>query len=391
VSFVLLIACVNIANLLLARASVRQREIAIRLAVGANRWRLVRQLLTESVLLALLGGIVSLALAYLGVRALSAINPASGNTFTFGRRLSGLTALGLGSIRLDSHALLFTFMVAFVTGVLFGLMPALQGSRADVTDALKSAGTRPSGLTGIRILTGKSALVVLEVSLAVVLLTGAGLMIKSFGRLIATPSGVDAENVLTVRVNLPSAGSEVVVRPDTPGFRGVGAAAFFHQLENQVAALPGVNSVGLSNCHALAGGCNGTIIWFRDRPAAPSGTEPSVGVHFVSADYFRTMRIPLLRGRLFRDTDREGSLKVVLISDMAARRFWPGDDPLGKHIGVGQGGFNERAEIVGIVGDVRYGQMDEPPQPDVYISHLQSPRFSLVLFARTAGNPAVDG
>ncbi len=263
VSFVLLIACVNIANLLLARGSTRSREIAIRLAIGADRRRLVRQLLTESLMLAMLGAVASVVLAWAGVHALELINPANPNTVgnAFGRRLAGMSALGLSSVRLDSRALLFTFGIALLTGTLFGLAPAVQGSRADVADALKSGGGRPSGLAGIRVLTGKSVLVVTEVALAVVLLIGAGLMIKSFGRLIATRTGVDPDHVLTVRIQLPLAGR-------TPG-----AVAFFSQLETRVAALPGVVSVGLMSCHALAGGCGGTIIWFRDRPPVPQGSE----------------------------------------------------------------------------------------------------------------------
>ena len=212
VSFVLLIACVNVANLLLARGTVRQREIAIRLAVGANRARLVRQLLTESIVLSVMGGAASVALAWWGVRVLGAINPVAGNPF--GRRVSGLTVLGLSSIRLDSNALLFTFGVALLTGILFGLAPALQSSRADVSGALKNAGARSS----VAAAAGKSALVVVEVALAMVLLIGAGLMIKSFGRLLNTQSGVDPENVLTLRVNLPAAmnGPGAASRPSSP-------------------------------------------------------------------------------------------------------------------------------------------------------------------------------
>jgi len=371
VSFVLLIACVNIANLLLARGSTRQREVAIRLAVGASRGRLVRQLLTESLLLSLLGAVASLAFAWWGVYALSAIQPASGGAL--GRQISGLTLLGLNSIRLDSSALLFTFAIALATGVLFGIVPALQNSRAGVTDALKTSGSLAGRLSGFRILTGKSVLVVTEVALAVVLLVAAGLMIKSFGRLITTRTGVDPDNVLTLRINLPQATSD--------------QAVFFSQLEHRIASLPGVISSGMSNCHALAGGCNGTLIWFRDRPPVPRGSEPTVGVHWASPDYIKTMKIPLLRGRWFTESDRRGATKVVVINDAAARRFWPGEDPIGKPIGVGQGGFGDRAEIIGIVGDVRYGQMDEPPQPDVYINHLQSPRSSLIVYARMAGNP----
>jgi putative ABC transport system permease protein len=221
VSFVLPIACVNVPNLLLARGAMRQREIAIRLAVGANRNRLVRQLLTESLLLALLGCMASVALAYAGVTALAEINPGASDSFTFGHRLSGLTLLGLGSIRLDPHTLQFTFAVALATGMLFGLLPAWQASRADLADALKTAGARPRGF-----LTGRSALVIAEVALSVVLLTGAGLMIESFERLIATRSGVYPENVLTVRINLPDAAA-AHARPASsanwsnasPGFR----------------------------------------------------------------------------------------------------------------------------------------------------------------------------
>jgi len=375
VAFVLLIACVNIANLLLARGSARAREIAIRLAVGASRTRLIKQLLTESVALALLGALGSLALASWGVTFLSAINPASGNTFA--GRLSGLTLIGLNSIRIDASALLFTFGVALLTGFLFGLFPALHASRADLTDALKG-GARTASLGGIRALTGKSVLVVTEVALALVLLVGAGLMIKSFGRLITTRTGVDAENVLTLRINLPPAQSNL----EAP-------TAFFSELETRIGALPGVLSVGMSNCHPLAGNCNGTPIWFRDRPDVAPGTEPFVGIHYVSPDYFKSMKIPLIRGRWFTPADGPGAPKVVLVSEGAARKFWPNEDPIGKPIAVGQPGFGARdgVQIIGIVGDVRYRQMDELPRPDVYISHLQSPQNSLVIFARTSGAP----
>jgi putative ABC transport system permease protein len=374
VACVLLIACVNIANLLLARGSTRQREIAIRLAVGASRRRLVRQLLTESTLLALVGAFASLALAYWGVELLGAINPTTGNTF--GRRVSGLSLIGFNSIRLDASALMFTFGIALLTGFLFGLVPAIQASRADMTNELKSGGSQAAGLGGIRALTSKSILVVAEVALALVLLVGSGLMIKSFGRLLATRSGVDPEALLTLRINLPAL-----------QYNREASTAFFKDLETRISGLPGVLSVGMSNCHPLAGGCNGTLIWFRDRPEVARGTEPLVGIHFVSPDYFKTLKIPLVRGRWFTPSDREGAPKVVLISDGAAKKFWPNEDPIGKPIGVGQGGFGDRAEVIGIVGDVRYGQMDEAPQPDVYISHLQSARNSLVVFARVAGNP----
>jgi putative ABC transport system permease protein len=371
VSFVLLIACVNVANLLLARGTVRQREIAIRLAVGAGRMRLVRQLLTESVVLSVMGAAASLALASIGVSALAAINPVAGNPF--GRRVSGLTVLGLSSIRLDSNALLFTFSIALLTGILFGLAPALQSSRADVGSALKNSGARFS----VAAAAGKSTLVIVEVALAMILLVGAGLMIKSFGRLLATRSGVDPENVLTMRVNLPSTPNDISA-----------AVTFFTTLQQRVAALPGVVASSLSNCYPLAGGCSATIAMFPDRPPVARGSEPLIGVPLASPDYLRTMKVPLLRGRWFTSADRGDAPKVVVINETAARRFWPGEDPIGKRLSLGFNGFSDGAEVIGIAGDVRYQQLDIPPRPDAWVNYLQSPRFNMVLSARTIGNPA---
>jgi putative ABC transport system permease protein len=190
--------------------------------------------------------------------------------------------------------------------------------------------------------------------------------------------GVDPENVLTFLISVPAVQTE----HDT-------ATPFFNQLEARIRSLPGVLSAGMNNCYPLAGGCNATIIWFRDRPTVPEGTEPGVGVYTVSPDYFKTLKIPLLRGRWFRPADRQGAPKVVLVNQTAARRFWPGQDPIGKPIAVGQNEFGDRAEVIGIVGDVRYRGMDQPPDPDVYISYLQSPQDSLVIFVRTTTNPAV--
>jgi putative ABC transport system permease protein len=371
VTFVLLIACANLANLLLARGSTRRREIAIRFAVGATKSRIIRYLLTESLLLAGLGAAASLALAYAGVFALNLINPVNGNALAFGRRLSGLTILGLGSIHLDSRALFFTFGTALLTGVLFGLAPAFAGARTDVNAALKNGSARPAGLGS---LVSKSLLVVAEVALTMILLAGAALTLKSFERLSATRSGVDPENVLTVRLNFPGAGSR----------------QFFDQLDRRVAALPGVLSAGLLDCPPLAGRCSSTIAEFPDRPPVPPGGDlHDIGVHWASPDYFRTMRIPLLRGRWFSSSDREDSPKVVVVSETAARRYWPGEDPVGKPIGIGccEFGSKDGVVVVGIVGDVRFGQMDEPPQPDAYMPYLQSPPGSMMLFVRAASNP----
>ncbi|HYM11656.1 MAG TPA: ABC transporter permease, partial [Bryobacterales bacterium] len=254
--------------------------------------------------------------------------------------------------------------------------PALAASRPEVSAALKSDGSAPQGLAGIRALAGRSTLVVAEVALALVLLVGAGLMIKSFGRLLARQSGIDPENVLTLRLNLPSG-----------PYKSQTATAAFQDLEERIAGLPGVQSVGVGDCPPVTGRCNTTLLWFRDRPEAPRGSEPSVGIHWVAGDYFKTLRIPLLRGRWFTPQDRQGAPKVVLISEYAARKLWPGEDPIGKPIGLGVGGFNDRAEIVGTVGNVRHGGLDETPVPDFYIPYAQSPQNYGTIFVRTGGNP----
>jgi putative ABC transport system permease protein len=372
VLFVVLIACVNVANLLLARGTSRRKEIAIRSAIGAGRSRVMRQLLTESLLLATLGGAVSLAVAYAGVYALSTLNPAV-NTFTFGRRLPGLTLLGFHTIRLDSSALLFTFATALLAGLIFGLAPAWHNARVDLGEALKKTTSRSFGF---RFVSAKSLLVVIEMALALVLLAGAGLMIKSSSRLSATPIGVDANNVLTARTPLPDG-------PD-------GQEASIHlytELEQGIAAQPGVISAAMGSCHALAGGCGRTSVLFRDRPAVPRGREPSLGTLRVSHNYFQTMKIPLVRGREFTAADNQNAPRVVILNETAAKRFWPNENPVGKPIALTYRGFNERAEIIGVVQDVRYGRMDQPPEPDVYLSRLQAPGTNMLLFVRTVGDP----
>jgi putative ABC transport system permease protein len=240
----------------------------------------------------------------------------------------------------------------------------------DLASGLKR-GASQTGAAGLNLLSGKSALVVAEIALSLILLTGAGLMLKSYQRMLSMRIGIDPENVLTMRMSLPD--SEVHQ-----------ATAFWSEVERRAAALPGVESAGLGNCYALAGRCNATILTFRDRPEAAPGTAPTVGVQFVSPDSFRTLKIPLLRGRGFTSADHAGAPKVVLINQTAAQQLWPGEDPIGKPVAVGQGGFSDGAEVVGIVGDVRYARLDAVPVPTVYISYLQSTRTSLILFVRSA-------
>ena len=374
VAFVLLIVCVNVANLLLARASSRRREIAIRLAVGSSRWRLVRQLLVESVVLAVAGAVGGVAVAFGATRLLTGLSPVLTDG-VFRNRVSGLTAIGLDAIGVDLVVLGFALACALITSVLFGLVPALGAVRADVQAALKGAGAPGPGAAASRFY-GRHLLVAAQIALAVVLLAGAGLLVKSLMQLLQTPTGIRAERVLTVRLGLP-----------TEQYGQGRAVPFIERLLDDVRALPGVREAGINICAPLSNACNGTVIWFRDRPEAPRGTEPSVGVHFVSPGYFEALGIPLVRGRLLERADRVERPKVVLVSAEAARRFWPDEDPIGKPVALGQGGFHDSAEVVGVVGDVRYNGLEHAPGPDAYIPFLQSPRTSLTLFVSTTTPP----
>jgi putative ABC transport system permease protein len=371
VGFVLLIACVNLANLLLGRAAARRREIAIRLAIGASRGRLVRLLMTESLLLALLGGAASVLFAWWGTHLLSAMNP---DTSLRVQNLSGLGVAGFSSIRLDLVALGFTFLVAIATGLLFGLVPALQATRPVLTDSLKGSSTELSSSGHLRGVTSRRSLIVAEVALAVVLLAGSGLMIRSLAKLLAVNPGFAAENVLTLRLN-PTAMS----RDSVP--------SFFATMIERLEALPGVRHAAVGDCPPLNGGCNGTIITFADRPAIPLSQAPPVGMHMVTPGWFETMEVPLLRGRLFTESDRIGAPRVILINESAARAYWPNDNPIGKRVAVYQGGYHEGAEVIGVVGDVRYNTIDSAPGPDVYGSYFQAPRFRMMVFLKTASNP----
>jgi putative ABC transport system permease protein len=366
---------VNVANLLLGRASARRREIAVRLAIGAGRGRLVRLMLTESVLVAAIGGTASVFVAWLGTRALSAVNPAA-------LRLQRGAALGVvtfSSISLDWTALTFTFSVTLLVGVMFGLAPALHATRASLSDALKDGGGGPDRMRDGRAPTGRRLLVVAEVALALVLLAGSGLMLRSLVKLLATDGGFDAKNLLTVRVTIPPGG---LARDSLPGF--------YTQLVDRLRAVPGVRNAAIGDCAPLSGGCNGTLIELMDRPKVDFAHMPSVGVFWATPDWFATVGVPLRRGRLFTAADRTGMPKVVLVNETAARKFWPNENPIGKRVGIGQGGFSDGAEVVGIVGDVRQWA-DSLAKADVYLPYYQSPTSRMMIFLRTATDPAALG
>jgi putative ABC transport system permease protein len=370
VGFVLLISCVNLANLLLGRAAARKREIAIRLAIGAGRGRLMRLLLTESLLLALIGGLASVFVAWWGTKLLASMNPDAALRV---QGLSGLGVAGFATIRLDLTALAFTFVIAICTGLLFGLVPALQATRPTLTEALKGGG----GHAGRHLLglTSRRSLIVAEVALAVVLLAGSGLMIRSLAKLLAVDPGFDAENVLTLRLN-PTG----IARDSIP--------PLFTTLIERLEGLPGVQNAAVGDCPPLNGGCNFTVITFPDRPTTTLDQAPGIGIHLVTPDWFPSLKVPLLRGRLFNETDRIGSPRVILVSESAAKRFWPNDDPIGKRAAVYQGGYDTGAEVIGVVGDVRYNTLDSLPKPDAYGSYFQAPRARMMIFLKTAGDPS---
>ncbi|MFL5580644.1 MAG: ADOP family duplicated permease [Gemmatimonadaceae bacterium] len=371
VGLVLLIACANVANLFLVRAAGRRREIAVRLAVGAGRGRLVRQLLTESVLLAGMGGLAGLLLAVWGVKALSAVDPRVAiRTRDFG----AVGGVSFDWIKLDVQALAFAALVAVGTGILFGLVPALRATRLELTGALKDDGSE--GRRRARRLGGRSTLAALEIALALVLLAGSGLMLRSLANLMGVNPGFRSDRVLTLRLNTPD-GADSKSWP-----------RFWSGVVERVSAVPGVQAAAIGNCAPLSGGCNGTVALRRDRPVPPPGTEPSVGIQWITPEWLETMGVPLVRGRRFGPEDRVGSPKVVLVSQAAARRIWGTEDPVGKPVSVGQGGFwEDTATVVGVVGDVRYTTLDAPQEPDVYLSYAQSPYPRGLVFVRTAGDP----
>jgi putative ABC transport system permease protein len=372
VGLVLLIACVNLANLLLGRAAARRQEISIRLALGAGRARLVRLLLTESLLLSLLGGAASVAVAMLGTAALAAANPAE--TLRV-QNISGLGVTGFSSIHLDFTALLFTLVVSVTVGVVFGLMPALQATRPSVSHDMKTGASHRTG-GGRHWFTSRNTLVVTEVALAIVLLAGSGLMLRSLANLLQVNPGFDSEGLLTLRLTMPRG---TIARDSLPGF--------YDRLSADLAALPGVTGVALGDSPPLAGGGAGTIIGFPDRPPVPDNEAPLIGVHWITPAWFSVMRVPLKRGRLLNNDDRVGAAKSIVISESAAAKFWPGEDPIGKTATVGQGGFGDGATVVGVIGDVRYHTIDSLPHPDVYLPYAQSPAARMMIFVRTARDP----
>jgi putative ABC transport system permease protein len=364
VGFVLLIACANVANLLLSLAASREKEIAVRAALGARRSRIVRQLLTESLLLALLGSVLGLGFAWLGIKALILISP---------KDLMSLQTVGL-----NVTVLLWTLGVSVLTGVIFGLAPALHISRLNLNDSLKEGGKSESGqASGSRRL--RNALVVSEIALAVVLLASAGLLIRSFMRLQQVDRGFNTDNVLTMVIRLP----EARYREDPQ------VVGFFAQALERVRQLPTVRTAGIVNFLPLYGGL-GSATGFKilGRPEPPPGQGPSTDVRVVDAGYFSTMGIPLLRGRNFSDSEQKEARHVILINEALARSYFAEEDPIGRRLDVRMFDSPTPAEIIGVVGNVRYDSLIDESPPAVYFPHPDLAYSFMTLVVRTDGAPA---
>lgn len=367
VGFVLVIACANVANLLLSRAAGRHREMAIRIALGASRMRVIRQLLTESLLLALMGGAVGLLVATWGVHALLAASP--------------LDIPRLKEVGLDKSVLLFAAIVSLLTSMMFGLAPAVQATRGSTGEALKEGGR--GAATGVARNRVRAVLVVTEVALSLVLLVGAGLLSKSFIMLREVKPGFDADRVLTTNLSLSR------VKYSKPEAQ----QAAFAEIIQRVSALPGVEAVAVIDPLPFGGTSTANTFFISGRPAVRPEEKPSSNYRTISPNYFRTLNIPLLRGRVFDEHDDKGAAPVIIVNESLARRYFAGADALGQHIMIesegGEKAIPPAREIVGIVGDVRHETLDLESGPEYYVPYAQAPAqaMSMVVLS-SASNPA---
>ena len=360
VGLVLLIACANVANLLLARAVARQKEVAIRMALGASRRRIMAQLLTESVLLSLAGGVLGLLLASWGMKLLVAYGPAD--------------VPRLHDVSVDRYVLFFTLFVSMLTGVLFGLVPALQASRPDPGNTLKQDGR---GLTHGGSSRMRSALIVSEVALSLMLLVGAGLLINSFWRLLRTDAGFDPQNVLALDIPLSR------TKYSNPEQQ----SAAFEELIARTKTIPGVRDASVVSNVPLTDFDIELSFQIEGRPPYKLGEEYVSDYTVVSSDYFRTMNIALLRGRVFTNQDTANSPKTLVVSEAFVRRYFPNEDPIGHRI-IFDGRTQIPREIVGVVRDVRRNGLDVGAQPEMYVSHLQKPERRMNLVIRSEAEDA---
>jgi putative ABC transport system permease protein len=373
----LLIACANIANLLLAKATARKKEMAIRTAVGASRWRIVRQLLTESILLSMIGGAIGLVLAYWGVQLILYVSP---------------TAIPRSrEIGLDWMVLAFTVGVSFMTGILFGLIPAIQAGDVDVHETLKESGRGTSGRQWLR-----SSLVVVEVATTLVLLIGAGLMIRSFYLLQKVNPGFSHDHLTSFNVSLPA-------KKYTTDEAEI---SFFNRLLENVRALPGVESTAAASGLPLGNNGNQTSFVIDGQPLPPREQTPLMEVSVVTPDYFKAMNIPVLRGRVFADSDdrshlagidlskldddhkRNAALKYIVIDEEFAKRHWPNEDAIGKRVRMGRDTDNPTVEVIGVVGRVKMESLNENSnRVQGYFPFAQVPRSGMTVLIKGASDP----
>jgi putative ABC transport system permease protein len=363
VAFVLLIACANVGNLLLARSTVRQKEIAIRVALGARRWQLIRQFLAESILLALMGGGIGLLFALWGVGLIAEI-------------ASRVTPL-ISQVEINLPVLVFTLVVSVLTGIAFGLVPALHATRPDLTEALKEGGRASGAAASSNHL--RNWLVISEVALALVLLVSAGLMIKSVLKLRDIDPGFNAENVLTMDVWLPGA-----KYPKAPNWIG-----FYDRVIEQVKTIPGVRSAGVTSILPLASNFDGRAVQVEDHPVT-RGEEPEAELYITTPGYLEAMEIPVQRGRSFTEHDKEGAQLVALVSETFAQRYWPDENPVGKRIRFPGSASRPQPwrEVVGVVKDVKQRRLDTGGTLQLYLPLLQYPSSAMTLVVRAEPDAA---
>jgi putative ABC transport system permease protein len=358
VGFVLLIACANVANLLLVRAAARRKEIAVRTALGASRWRVVRQLLTENLLLFVGGGALGLLLAVWGVDLLVAVSPPG--------------TPRVHEIGADAWVFGFTFLISLLTGLVFGLLPALQASKPDLHGALKEGGRDTAGGGGRSRLRG--LLVVAEVASAMILLVGAGLLLKSFARLRQVSPGFDTANVLTMQLSLPQSRYPDEARQ----------ADFLRQVLRRLEALPGVRAAGAVAGLPLTGNFASRYFEIEGRPPRPAGEGLNTNFNLASPGYFRALGVPVIAGRQFDERDAAGAPEVVVINETMARRFWPDEDPLGKRLRIAN---NPWRTVVGVVADVKNDGLSAEPKPEMFYPLLQEPLPFMTIVVRADVEP----
>jgi putative ABC transport system permease protein len=366
VALVMLLACVNVASLMVSRTFARQREMAVRAAVGARRWQLIRQLLTESVLISLIGGGLGLLIAVWGTRAIASLVPRGLTTSVY----------DLGNIRLDWRVFAFTLGLSFLTGIVFGLAPALTASRPDLIRVLRNS--RSSGLMSFGLHSFRGWLVVAELALAVVLLLAAGLLVRSFNKLVAIDLGFDRNNVLTARINLPRSNYSEPKQTEI----------FYDALLQRVRSLPGVEAAGTINHTPLSGFGLIAFIQIEGHPPLDRKKDPPIGIGSVSADYFRTMKIPLLSGRHYDARDGATGQKVAIVNQAFANRFFPSGDAIGKRVSFACEESQPLCRtIVGVVGNIRQESLTDEVTPELYVPFAQAPVNGMTLLVRTTSDP----